>query len=171
MDYDGITLASYKVGPLLGRGGMGTVHQAQTLDDSSIGPAGTDVAIKFFHAHLVADERSVRRFRKEAAIGQSIRHDNVVQSYELTSEEVDGEQHTFMVMQFVEGQSLRALIAELGTLPEHLLYQVADQALDALTAIHEHGIIHPPSTGTESCAVAAWNESPSATIESPAGAH
>jgi tetratricopeptide (TPR) repeat protein len=47
-----------------------------------------------------------------------------------------------MVMELIEGQTLSGLIQELGTVPDHLLLQIADQALAALEAIHERGIIH-----------------------------
>ncbi|MFB3066313.1 MAG: serine/threonine-protein kinase PknK, partial [Planctomycetota bacterium] len=142
MGLEGKQVSGYRIGPQLGSGGMGTVHRAETLADGPVGPAGTTVAVKFFHQHLVEDERAFRRFEQEAEIGKNIRHSNVVRTYELGKDDVDGETWHFIVMEFIEGQTLRDLVEDLGTLPEHLILQIADQTLDALSAIHAQDIVH-----------------------------
>jgi len=139
---EGRTLGIYEIGRELGRGGMGAVYAATTTADSPAGPAGTTVAIKHIHAHLVEDSGAFARFVREADVGKSIRHEHVVRTFELCEEQADGEACHFMVMEFIKGQTLKELLAELGTVPEHLLYQVADQALDALAEIHSRGIVH-----------------------------
>ncbi len=121
---------------------MGTVYRAASVADGPAGPMGSVVAIKVFKPELVADANTFARFTREAELGMKIRHGNVVRTYEVGHEEVGGQAVHYLVMELVEGQTLRAMIAELGTLPEHLLYQVSDQALDALSAVHAVHMIH-----------------------------
>jgi len=142
VDLVGKRLGDYQIGPQLGKGGMGTVYRAEALADGPAGPAGTPVAVKVFHPHLVQDENSFDRFKREAEIGKRIRHANVVRTFDIGSAEVDAQPVHYMIMELIEGQTLSGLLAELGTVPDHLLFQIADQALQALEAIHERGIIH-----------------------------
>ncbi|MHC4550489.1 MAG: serine/threonine-protein kinase [Planctomycetota bacterium] len=138
----GRTIGSYEVGPAIGRGGMGTVYRVRTTIDGPAGAGGTVVALKVFHAELVADDVTFQRFQREAELGMRIDHPHVVRTYEIGSE-IDGENiWHYMVMDFVEGQTLRELLQEMGALPEHLICQIADQALDALTAVHAEGMVH-----------------------------
>jgi tetratricopeptide (TPR) repeat protein/predicted Ser/Thr protein kinase len=142
LDPVGKRLGDYLVGPELGRGGMGTVYRAEALASGVAGPAGTAVAIKIFHPHLLQEAGAFERFRREAEIGKRIRHAHVVRTFDIGSAVVDGQDVHYMVMEVIEGQTLSDLVAELGTVPDHLLFQIADQALQALEAIHERGIIH-----------------------------
>jgi len=142
MTLEGRTVGNYVVGPELGRGGMGAVHRATTAAPGPAGAAGSTVALKFFHPHLVADDQAFERFRREADIGMRIRHPNVVATYEIGTETLDGQAWHFLSMELIQGQTLRHLVGELGTVPEHLLFQIADQVLDALAAIHEVKVVH-----------------------------
>jgi len=142
VELEGRQLGSYRVGAELGRGGMGTVYRGTAESDSPAGPKGTEVALKVFHPHLVADANAFERFRREADIGKKIRHENVVRTFDVGRETVDGEPVHFLVMEVIEGQTLADLLEELGTFPEQLLLQIADQALDALDTIHARGIVH-----------------------------
>ncbi|MDH3590570.1 MAG: tetratricopeptide repeat protein [Planctomycetota bacterium] len=142
MSLEGATLGIYRLGAELGRGGMGAVYRGESIKEGPAGPAGAVVAVKIFHAELVANERAFARFRFEAEIGKEIRHDHLVRTYGIGSDTVDGETHHFMVMDVIEGRNLKDSLAELGTYPEHLLYSVADQALGALAEIHARGVVH-----------------------------
>ncbi|MHC4450320.1 MAG: serine/threonine-protein kinase, partial [Planctomycetota bacterium] len=142
MSLEGKELGPYRIDTQLGRGGMGTVYRAVTTADSPAGFPGTAVAVKVFHPDLVADEKAFARFRLEAEIGKEIRHDHLVRTFGLGSADADGQTQHFMVMDLIEGRTLQDLREELGTFPEPLLYQVSDQILDALAAIHEHGVVH-----------------------------
>jgi tetratricopeptide (TPR) repeat protein len=121
---------------------MGTVYRARSEEDGPAGPAGSVVAVKVFHAHLAYVERAFERFEREAEIGMRIRHPNVVRTYEVGREQVDGETVHFMAMELIEGQTLADLRRELGTVPETLRAQIADQVLAALAEIHALGIVH-----------------------------
>ncbi|MHC4955681.1 MAG: serine/threonine-protein kinase [Planctomycetota bacterium] len=138
----GRALGNYKIIRTIGKGGGGAVYLARATEAGPAGSAGTVVALKVFHPELTTDENILRRFQREAELGIKIRHEHVVETYEVGVEEIDGLPHHFMVMEFVEGETLRDTIQELGVMPEHLLYQVADQILDALGAVHAEGMIH-----------------------------
>jgi serine/threonine-protein kinase len=86
----GLRLGIYSLGQEVGRGGMGTVYRARSEEDGPAGPAGSVVAVKVFHAHLAYVERAFERFEREAEIGMRIRHPNVVRTYEVGREQVDG---------------------------------------------------------------------------------
>jgi tetratricopeptide (TPR) repeat protein len=121
---------------------MGTVYRASAEEAGAAGPAGTVVAIKVFHDHLVGDEMAFKRFEREAEVGRNIRHPHVVRTYDAGREEVGGRAVHYIVMELVEGRTLEDLLKELGTVPEHLLAQIADQALSALEAVHAGGVVH-----------------------------
>ena len=142
MTLEGRTLGIYRIGKELGRGGMGTVYRAESTADGPAGPAGAVVALKIFHADLIEDERALARCKLEAEIGKEIRHEHLVRTYGISTYDLDGKPCPFMVMELIEGKTLKSLLAELGTFPEHLLYQVADHVLGALHEIHERGVVH-----------------------------
>lgn len=135
-------LGIYHLEAELGRGGMGAVFRAVAEAEGPAGPPGAVVAVKVFHDHLAQDERLFERFRREAEIGRSISHPHLVRTFALDSEVIEGSTVHYMVMEFIEGQTLAGLVRELGTVPEHLRLQIADQMLDALAAIHAQGIVH-----------------------------
>ena len=123
----GERVGPYEIVRLLGRGGMASVYLAE-------GPAGP-VALKRL-APLLSREPEIReRFRREAALGQRIRHPNVVRTLGLEGEDC-------LVMEFIEGQTLRAAIRERGALPESLCRHVGRQIAAGLEAIHAQGAIH-----------------------------
>ncbi len=142
MNPEGNRLGIYQVGTLLGKGGMGAVYRATSLEAGPAGPAGCPVALKVFHAHLVDEEQAYDRFRREGEVGMRIRHEHVVRTYDVGREVVAGERVDYIVLELIEGQTLAGLLADLGTVPEQLRFQIADQALDALDALHAHGIVH-----------------------------
>ncbi len=142
MTLEGRTLGIYRVGKELGRGGMGTVYSAESTADGPAGPAGATVALKLFHRELVEDERAFARCKLEAEIGKEIRHEHLVRTYGIATADLDGKPCPFMVMELIEGKTLKSLLAELGTLPEQLLLEISDQVLGALHEIHERGVVH-----------------------------
>ena len=138
----GQTLGNYEVRQLVGTGGGGSVYRAYSRDAGPAGEAGSLVALKVFHPELLADERVFQRFQREAELGMRIDHPHIVRSYEVGVEQIEGETHHYLAMEFIEGETLRETLDELTGVPEHLLYRVCDQILDALTAVHAEGMIH-----------------------------
>jgi serine/threonine-protein kinase len=114
---------------------MGTVHLAR-------GPDGGEVALKVVHPHLLAESGFFKRFLREAELGKRVRHENVVRTLDVDATEVDGKVLHYLVMEFVEGRTLRQLIWEWGSVPEGLVREIARQTAAGLAAIHAAGIVH-----------------------------
>jgi tetratricopeptide (TPR) repeat protein/predicted Ser/Thr protein kinase len=141
-DLTGSTLGGYEILKLVGTGGGGSVYRAKSTADGASGPAGSIIALKVFHSDLLTDDRVFQRFQREAELGIKIRHPHVVRSYEVGREELDGTPTHYVAMEFIDGETLRETLEELDGVPEHLMYQVAEELLDALTAVHAEGMIH-----------------------------
>ena len=138
----GETLGPYQIGRLIGAGGCGAVYRARSTKQGDAGEAGTLLALKVFRPELMAEERIFQRFQREADLGIRIRHPHIVPTFECGAAQLGDETLHFMAMEFVEGETLREVLTELVVVPEDLLYQIADQVLDALSAIHREGMIH-----------------------------
>lgn len=122
----------YQVVEKIGDGGTAFVFRGQ---DSLL---SRNVTIKVLRPEYVSDQDFVRRFRREAQAAASLSHPNVVSIYDVGYED---ETH-FIVMEYVKGQSLKALIEERGPLPLRLAINYACQIAQALDHAHRHGIIH-----------------------------
>jgi serine/threonine-protein kinase len=127
----GKSLAAYLVIARLGRGGMGEVYLAE---DTRL---GRKVALKFLSQELLHDNWAKRQLVKEAQAAAMLDHPNICPVYGI--EEVDG--HIFIVMQYVEGQTLLDAIRAQSIGPEDVV-NVARQIAGALEEAHAHGIIH-----------------------------
>jgi eukaryotic-like serine/threonine-protein kinase len=127
----GKLIGSYKLVRLLGKGGMGEVYLAQ---DTRL---GRQVALKFLARHLAADNWAKRQLIKEARAVAMLDHPNICTVHGL--EEADG--HSFIVMQYLEGEVLADFIHE-GRLDGQQALSLALQMVDALAQAHAHGIIH-----------------------------
>jgi beta-lactam-binding protein with PASTA domain/predicted Ser/Thr protein kinase len=129
----------YELGPLLGRGGMAEVRQAQDLR------LGRTVAIKRLRSDLAADPTFQARFRREAQSAASLNHPAIVAVYD-TGEELatdgSGLMLPYIVMEYVEGRTLRDILREgRRILPQRAL-EITGSVLDALDYSHRAGIIH-----------------------------
>jgi len=124
----------YRVVRRLGGGAMGDVFLAEHR--------GEQVAIKVVHPSLLAQEDTFNRFLREVESGRRVDHPNVVRTTGSDLFVVDGSARCLLVMEFVEGRSLDAVIDDLGPLPEPLVREIARQALAGLGAIHAVHIIH-----------------------------
>jgi hypothetical protein len=132
-DLLGRTIGSFVVQQKLGTGGMGSVYLAR---HPSI---GSTVAVKFLHPRLSKDPRAVQRFFDEARACNLIGHDNIVRVLDLSTTS-DGRH--YLVMEFLEGESLEDLLAREGALPLRVLGPIAMQCCEALAAAHGAGIVH-----------------------------
>src|SRR5262245_2326339 len=127
----GRELANYKIISLLGRGGMGEVYLAE---DKRL---RRNVALKLLPAQFMNDAERVRRFEREAAAASATNHPNILTIHEIG--EVDGAH--YIVTEFVEGETLRALIKR-GRPGISEAIGIAEQVAGALGVAHEAGIIH-----------------------------
>lgn len=138
----GSRLGPYSIEKELGSGGMGVVYLADVVEDVREVPPGSQVAVKVVHAHLLERRGFFKRFMREADIGRTVRHAAVVRTFDVDAISVNGKNIHFMVMEYVEGRTLRDILAEMRIVPETLLREVARQVASGLAAIHEAGIVH-----------------------------
>jgi eukaryotic-like serine/threonine-protein kinase len=127
----GKSLGPYTILELLGSGGMGEVYLAQ---DSRL---GRRVALKLLPDHFVTNEDRLRRFRQEARAASALNHPNIITIHEI------GEAQTthYIVTEFIEGETLRALLIRNRPEPSSAL-DIAIQTASALAAAHAAGIVH-----------------------------
>jgi serine/threonine-protein kinase len=122
----------YQVIARIASGGMGEVYRAH---DAVL---GREVALKVLHQQFAGDRGFVDRFRREARAAAILNHPNIVGVYDWGSTEGT----YFMVMEFVRGHNLRAVLLENGRLEPAQVAEVTLQVLAALDHAHGHGIVH-----------------------------
>ena len=131
----------YEIGEVIGRGGMAEVHEARDLR------LGRRVAVKILRTDLARDPSFQARFRREAQSAASLNHPNIVAVYDTGEDALetdDGRRVVvpFIVMEFVDGMTLRQLLASgRRLLPERAL-EITAGTLAALDYAHRHGIVH-----------------------------
>ncbi len=122
----------YRVLSRIADGGMATVYLArdERLD--------RDVAVKIMRPDLARDQAFVSRFQREARLAAGLSHPNVVAVHDFGADGVD----MFLVMEYVEGQTLRERISTQGAMSIRTALGVIDPVLRALDAAHRAGLIH-----------------------------
>jgi len=122
----------YQIIRLIGEGGMANVYLAydEILD--------RNVAVKVLRGDLANDEKFVRRFQREAISSSSLSHPNIVEMYDVGEDE----EKYFIVMEYVDGKTLKSLIKRRGalTLPE--VIDIMLQLTSAVSCAHDSYIIH-----------------------------
>ncbi|MEU1687227.1 Stk1 family PASTA domain-containing Ser/Thr kinase [Micromonospora sp. NPDC005707] len=127
----------YQVGELLGYGGMAEVHRGRDLR------LGRDVAIKMLRADLARDATFQMRFRREAQNAASLNHPAIVAVYDTGEETAPtGETLPFIVMEFVNGRTLKEVLGAEGRLQPRRALEICADMCAALEFSHRHGIIH-----------------------------
>jgi serine/threonine protein kinase len=127
----GKTIGAYKVLSRLGEGGMGEVYLAE---DTRL---GRKVALKFLSQDLIGDNWAKRQLIKEAQAVAPLEHPNICAVYGIE----EHENHHFIVMQHIEGQTLAQMIRR-KTLESNQILPLAQQIVGAIDEAHAHGIIH-----------------------------
>ena len=136
----GRKVSHYRVLTLLGGGGMGLVYKAEDLK------LNRPVALKFLPEELANDPDTLQRFEREARTASSLNHPNICTIYEVDEHETQ----PFIVMELLEGKTLRELISPHNTpagnaglsLSLEQLLEIAVQIAEGLQAAHMKGIIH-----------------------------
>jgi len=131
----------YEVGELLGRGGMAEVHRGY---DSRL---SRPVAIKMLRSDLARDNIFLARFRREAQSAAGLNHASIVAVYDHGEDiltETGGAQVKvpYIVMEFIDGKTLRQLLTERGTVGATEAMRITEGVLDALGYSHRNGIVH-----------------------------
>ncbi len=122
----------YQVIKMIGEGGMANVYLAHdTILDR-------DVAVKVLRGDLADDEKFVRRFQREAIAASSLSHPNIVEMYDVGED--DGKY--FIVMEYIEGQTLKSLIKKRGALTLAEVIDIMDQLTSGIACAHDSYIIH-----------------------------
>jgi serine/threonine protein kinase len=134
VDLEGRTLRSkYEVVALVGEGGMGTVWSARHA------VTGRKLAIKVLDERFLGNEAVVQRFGREARAASAIQHPGIVEVLDLDSTD---EGVPFLVMEFLEGETLGQRIAKRGRLDQEEAVRIFRSLLEALAAAHAHGVVH-----------------------------
>ena len=123
----------YRIGPLIARGGMSSVHRATDLR------LGRDVAAKVMDPRFVHDESFRVRFEREARAVARMADESLVNVYDQGS---DPAGHVFLIMELVDGGTLRELLRERGPMPPHAAAAVLRPVLRALSLAHERSMVH-----------------------------
>jgi formylglycine-generating enzyme required for sulfatase activity/predicted Ser/Thr protein kinase len=126
------SIGKYQLLEQIGEGGFGVVYRAR---DAQL---EREVALKLLHAHLASAPDFVERFRREAKMAAALHHPNIVTMIDV------GEQagRYFLVMEYIPGPSLSALLKEKGALPLSQALAILRPLAQALDYAHAQGIIH-----------------------------
>ncbi|HTK67462.1 MAG TPA: Stk1 family PASTA domain-containing Ser/Thr kinase [Pseudonocardia sp.] len=126
----------YELGDTLGYGGMSEVHKGRDVRLSR------DVAIKVLRADLARDPQFQLRFRREAQNAAALNHPAIVAVYDTGETESEFGSLPYIVMEFVDGQTLREIVKGTGPLTQQRVIEVMADVCAALDFSHRHGIIH-----------------------------
>jgi eukaryotic-like serine/threonine-protein kinase len=127
----GQTVSHYRILGKLGGGGMGVVYEAEDLK------LGRHVALKFIPENLAGDPKSLERFTREARAASLLNHPNICTIHGIE----DNGGHPFIVMEKLEGESLKQAISGHAMEIDRVL-DIGMQVADALAASHAKGIVH-----------------------------
>lgn len=123
----------YEITRQIGQGGMGAVYEATHK------LIGKRVAVKVLLDKYAERDQIVARLEQEARLASSIGHEHII---DITDFGQTNDGRTFVVMEYLEGESLAELLEREGTLPEQRILRIAHQIASALSAAHAKGILH-----------------------------
>jgi serine/threonine protein kinase len=122
----------YELEQKIGEGGMARVYRGRDLR------LNRQVAIKVLHSHYASDTNFLQRFHHEAQAAANLRHPNIVDVYDVGQ---DADTH-YIVMEYVAGSDLKALLMRSGALPIEQAVYVGECAANGLDAAHRIGMVH-----------------------------
>jgi serine/threonine-protein kinase len=126
-------LGRYRVDATIGTGGMATVFRAHDRE------LGRPVAIKLLADNLAADSAFRDRFQREAQMAARLSHPNIVHVYDIARDE-DG--RPYIVMEYIDGESLAETLAREGPLPPDRVREIALDCCAGLAYAHAAGLVH-----------------------------
>ncbi|HBE70802.1 MAG TPA: serine/threonine protein kinase [Planctomycetaceae bacterium] len=125
-------LDRYDIECIVGQGGMGVVYKAIDTELNRV------VAIKVLAEHLSRSAAARRRFAREAQAAAAVLHPNVIPIYNVA----DSQQTSYLVMQYVPGQSLQSRVDSTGPISMVDALRIGHQTAAALAAAHDQGLVH-----------------------------
>ncbi|MFD8552578.1 protein kinase [Streptomyces fradiae] len=126
----------YRLTHRLGRGGMAEVFAAEDVR------LGRTVAVKLLRADLAEDPVSKARFTREAQSVAGLNHHAIVAVYDSGEDQVNGQAVPYIVMELVEGRTIRELLVSAEAPPPEQALIIVSGVLEALAYSHQHGIVH-----------------------------
>jgi beta-lactam-binding protein with PASTA domain len=126
----------YEIGGVLGRGGMAEVHRGRDLR------LGREVAVKVLRSDLARDPSFQVRFRREAQAAASLNHPAIVAVYDTGEDRSSSGATPYIVMEYVEGDTLRDVLRREGVLSPERAMNFAADICNALDFSHRNGIVH-----------------------------
>lgn len=126
----------YQLGEMIGTGGMADVYLAEDLR------LHREVAVKILRSDLARDPAFVTRFNKEALAAAGLNHPGIVAVYDSGQEETPSGAMPYIVMEYVEGHTLREILHKGDRLPFERAIEIVSDVLDALAYSHKNGIVH-----------------------------
>ncbi len=123
----------YEVLGVVGRGGMGVVYKVRhELMDRFM-------AVKMLHSHLVSEPEAVKRFHREAKTVSQVKHHHIITLYDFG---MSSQRQPYIVMDYLEGTSLKSIIKDEGMVPFERADHIFQQVIDGLATAHEMDLVH-----------------------------
>jgi len=126
----------------IGAGAAGTVYRARLRHPLSNLPKGAPVAVKFLHSHLAGDPEAQERLAEEGRLGQEVESPYVARIHGVGTNDVLGMSVTWLVMEYLEGKTLRAFLDSQRRAVEDLTRRIGRDVAAGLAALHSRGIVH-----------------------------
>src|SRR6185503_8168631 len=126
----------YEVGEILGYGGMAEVHRGHDVR------LGREVAVKILRSDLPRDPTFQNRFRREAQAAAGLNHPAIVAAYDTGEDESPDGVTPYIVMEFVEGRTLREILNAEGHIAPDRAMRITAEVCSALDFSHRSGIVH-----------------------------
>ena len=123
----------YEIVSVVGRGGMGVVYKVRQEQMDRF------MAIKMLHSHMVAEPEAVKRFYREAKTVSQVRHHHIITLYDFGMSKLG---QPFLVMDYLEGTSLKSVLKEEGPVPIERVEYIYSQVVDALASAHSVELVH-----------------------------